>query len=160
MKVGGPLFAVRDMKRALEFYKRVLGLEVVNDFGANVTLDGGLSLQTLDTWASFLGKLPGDIHFGGDDAELYMEAEDFDAFLKALQGFPEAEQVHPPLEHRWGQRVVRLYDPDRHIIEVGESMAKVCCRFLDSGLSEEGVARRMDVTVEYVRAQLKQAKQA
>lgn len=159
MKVGGPLFAVRDLKRSLEFYKRVLGLEPVNDFGANVELTGGLSLQTLDTWAAFLEKPAAEIRFGGDDAELYMEAEDFDVFLKTLQDFPEAELVHPPLEHRWGQRVVRLYDPDRHIIEVGESMAKVCRRFLDSGLSEEGVARRMDVTVEYVRAQLKQEKQ-
>lgn len=157
MKVGGPLFAVRDMKKSLEFYRGVLGLEVVNDFGANVELTGGLSLQTLDTWASFLGKPPADIRFGGDDVELYIEAEDFDAFLKTLQDFPEAELVHPPLEHRWGQRVVRLYDPDRHIIEVGESMAKVCRRFLDGGLSEEGVARRMDVSVEYVRGQLKKA---
>ena len=53
--------------------------------------------------------------------------------------------------------MVRLYDPDRHIIEVGEAMTRVCRRFLDSGLTEEGVARRMDVSVEYVRAQLKQA---
>lgn len=157
MKVGGPLFAVRDLKRSLAFYQNILGLEVVNDFGANVELTGGLALQTLDSWAGFLGEAPEDIRFGGADAELYFETEDFDAFLKALQDFPEVELVHPTLEHRWGQRVVRLYDPDRHILEVGESMARVCRRFLDSGLSEEGVARRMDVTVEYVRAQLKQA---
>ena len=65
------------------------------------------------------------------------------------------ELVHAPLEHRWGQRVVRLYDPDRHVIEVGEAMSDVCRRFRDSGLDEEGIARRMDVPVEYVREQLK-----
>ena len=29
--------------------------------------------------------------------------------------------VHPVKEHSWGQRVVRFYDPDCHIIEVGEN---------------------------------------
>lgn len=155
MKMQNILFAVGNLEKSLDFYRQVLGLEIANNFGANVVLTGGLSLQTLDTWAAFLGKTPGDIRFGGDDAEIYFETEDFDAFLKTLEEFPEVELVRPPLEHGWGQRVVRLYDPDHHIIEVGESMARVCCRFLDSGLNEEGIARRMDVSVEYVREQLK-----
>ena len=145
MKPGGPLFAVRDMKTSLEFYRDVLGLEGVNDFGANVVLTGGLSLQTLETWADFLDKAPEDIRFGGDDAEMYYVAEDFDAFLGTMKAHPAVELVHPPLEHRWGQLSVRLYDP-----------AVVCRRFRDSGLNEEGIARRMDVSVEFVREQLKQ----
>ena len=153
LKVGGPLFAVRDLKASLEFYQNVLGLEVVNDFGANVVLTGGLSLQTLDTWAVFLGKA--DVRFGGDDAEMYYETDDFDGFLETLCHHPEAELVHPPVEHRWGQRAVRLYDPGRHIIEVGESLAQVAKRFRDSGLNEEGVARRMDISLEYAKELLK-----
>jgi len=60
--------------------------------------------------------------------------------------------VHPVLEHRWGQRVVRFYDPDRHIIEVGENIKVVTRRFLDSGMKEEEVAERMDVPLEFVRS--------
>ena len=156
MKPGGPLFAVRDMTASLEFYRDVLGLEVVNDFGANVVLTGGLSLQTLETWADFLVKAPEDIRFGGDDAEMYYVAEDFDAFLGTLKAHPAVDLVRPPLEHRWGQRAVRLYDPDRHIIEVGESLAKVAKRFRDGGLNEEGVARRMDISLEYAKKLLKE----
>ena len=155
MKPGGPLFAVRDMKTSLEFYRDVLGLEVVNDFGANVVLTGGLSLQTLETWAQFLDKAPDDIRFRGNDAEMYYVADDFDAFLTILKDHPEADLVRPPVEHRWGQRAVRLYDPDGHIIEVGESLSKVAKRFRDSGLHEEGVARRMDISLEYARELLK-----
>ncbi|WP_298017452.1 VOC family protein [uncultured Dysosmobacter sp.] len=155
LKAGGTLFAVRDLKESLTFYRDVLGMEIVNDFGANVVLSGGLSLQTLESWAGFLGKQMEAVRFGGNDAELYYEADDFDAFLKILEQRPEVELVHPAQEHGWGQRAVRLYDPDRHIIEVGESMAKVARRFFDSGLSEEGVARRMDVSLEYVRELLK-----
>ena len=95
LKAGGPLFAVRDMKASLRFYQDVLGLAVVQDFGANVVLTGGLSLQTLETWGQFLQKAHNDIRFGGNDAEMYYVAEDFDAFLTDLKGHPEVELVHP-----------------------------------------------------------------
>ena len=155
LTAGGPLFAVRDMKASLDFYQTVLGLEVVHDFGANVVLTGGLSLQTLESWADFLGKAPERIRFGGDDAEMYYVADDFDDFLAVLKDRPDVELVHPPVEHRWGQRAVRLYDPDLHILEVGESLAKVAKRFRDGGLNEEGVARRMDISLEYAKKLLK-----
>lgn len=155
LKAGGPLFAVREMERSLAFYRNVLGLEVVNDFGANVALTGGLSLQTLETWAGFLDKSAEDIRFGGNDAEMYYVADDFDAFLGVLKDHPEVKLVRPPVEHRWGQRAVRLYDPDGHIIEVGESLNKVAKRFRDSGLNEEGVARRMEISLEYAGKLLK-----
>ena len=155
LTAGGPLFAVRDMKVSLAFYQTVLGLEVVHDFGANVVLTGGLSLQTLESWADFLGKAPDHIGFGGNDAEMYYVADDFDDFLAVLKDHPEIELVHPPVEHRWGQRAVRLYDPDRHILEVGESLAKVAKHFRDSGLNEEGVARRIDISLDYARELMK-----
>ena len=155
LTAGGPLFAVRNMKASLDFYQKILGLEVLNDFGANVVLTGGLSLQTLETWADFLGKAPDHIGFGGNDAEMYYVADDFDDFLGVLKDHPGIELVRSPVEHRWGQRAVRLYDPDHHIIEVGESLAKVAKRFRDGGLNEEGVARRMDISLEYARELLK-----
>lgn len=65
------------------------------------------------------------------------------------------DYVHPVREHAWGQRVVRLYDPDRHIIEVGESLKAVCRRFLDSGLTPEQTAARMDVPLKFVRGCLR-----
>lgn len=50
MKFKNPLLAVKDMPASIDFYKRVLGLCVIMDFGANVTLTGGVCLQTLDSW--------------------------------------------------------------------------------------------------------------
>lgn len=151
MELKNPLLAVADMERSLAFYETVLGLRVVLDFGASKTLTGGLCLQTLDTWRSFLGT--DQVAFGGNDAEIYFEEDRFDAFAERLSTLP-IQYVHPVKEHRWGQRVVRFYDPDRHIIEVGENMAAVCRRFLDSGLTPEQTAERMDVSLEYVRERL------
>ena len=152
MKFQNPLLVVTDMEASKNFYKDVLGLDVILDFGANVTLTGGLCLQTKETWMEFIDAKEEDIIFGGKNAELYFEEDDFDAFAEKLKGLDEIVYVHPVIEHRWGQRVVRFYDPDRHIIEVGENMKIVCRRFLDSGMTEEEVAERMDVPLKFVNA--------
>jgi len=141
------LLVVTDMDKTVAFYKNVLGLEVVLDFGANKTLTGGLALQTLETYRAFIGT--DDISFGGNDFELYFEEDDFDTFAEKLRAC-DVQYVHPVKEHPWGQRVVRFYDPDRHIIEVGENMKAVCRRFIDSGMTPEQTAARMDVPVAYV----------
>ena len=137
MKLKNPMLVVTDIDRSVEFYKKVFGLHIIMDFGANKTLTGGLALQTAETYKEFIGA--SDISFGGNNFELYFEEYDI-------------EYVHPIMEHSWGQRVVRFYDPDKHIIEVGESMKVVCKRFLDSGMTPEQVAKRMDVPMKFVNA--------
>ncbi|MBS6464775.1 MAG: hypothetical protein KH436_07575 [Firmicutes bacterium] len=94
------------------------------------------------------------VSFGGNQFELYFEADDFDAFIKKLRK-RRIEYVHPVKEHSWGQRVVRFYDPDRHIIEVGERMESVCRRFIAGGLMPEQTATRMDVPLDYVNRLIK-----
>jgi catechol 2,3-dioxygenase-like lactoylglutathione lyase family enzyme len=133
------------MERSRRFYCDLLGLEVTDDFGANVTLSDCLALQTMESWAAFLEKPRAEVVPGGNAAELYFEEGDMDGFLKKLAAYPGMEYVHPPIEHSWGQRVVRFYDPDRHMIEVGEEMPAVTRRFRDSGMTPEQIAVRMDV---------------
>ena len=41
----------------------------------------------------------------------------------------------------------RFYDPDGHLIEVGESMKMVIKRFLDRGMTMEEIAEKMDASV-------------
>ena len=149
MKFKNPLLVVTDMDKSVEFYKKVPGLHVVMDFGANKTLTGGLCLQTLETWRELTGV--DEISFGGRDTELYFEEDDFDKFSEKLEKF-DLGYVHPIKEHAWGQRVVRFYDPDWHVIEVGENMKVVCKRFLDSGMTPEQVAARMEVPIKFVKA--------
>ena len=141
------MLVVTDMDRSIAFYQRVLGLDVILDFGANKTLTGGLALQTADSFKEFIGSEA--ISFGGNNAEMYFEEDDFDGFAEKLSA-SGVEYVHPVKEHSWGQRVVRFYDPDNHIIEVGENMVVVCRRFLANGMTPEQVAKRMDVPLSYV----------
>lgn len=149
MEFKNTLLVTADMEKAVAFYEAVLGLEVILDFGANKTLTGGLCLQTGESYREFIGGQA--IAYGGKDFELYFEEDDFGAFADKLSNLAVA-YVHPVIEHRWGQRVVRFFDPDGHIIEVGENMKSVVRRFLDSGMTAEAVAARMDVPLSYVEA--------
>ena len=152
MKFKNPLLAVSDMDKSVEFYKNVLGLRVITDFGANKTLTGGLCLQTIETWEDFIGT--DKVVFGNNSFEIYFEEDDFDKFAERLKNC-SIEYVHPVNEHSWGQRVVRFYDPDKHIIEVGENIKMVCKRFLNRGMTPEQVAERMDVPIKFVNTCIK-----
>ena len=154
MKYICTLIAVQNMEKSKQFYHDVLGLEVVADFGANAVLTGGLALQTIDTWIEFIQNPADGIVLKNNACELYFETDDMASFIEKLAGIKDIEYVHPILEHSWGQRVVRFYDPDNHIIEVGEDMDMVIRRFIGSGLSVEETAARMDVPVDYITRRL------
>jgi catechol 2,3-dioxygenase-like lactoylglutathione lyase family enzyme len=150
MKYTCTCIAVGDMEKSKAFYKNVLGLNVEVDFGANVTLTGGLALQTLSSWQQWFinGR---EVTFRGLSGELVFETEDFDAFEAKLAG---VELIHPPVEQPWGQRVVRFYDPDGHMIEVGEAMSTLVKRLVDSGMSIAETAARIGTGEDYVRGLL------
>jgi Lactoylglutathione lyase and related lyases len=152
MKYASTLIAVRDMEKSRQFYHSILGLDIISDFGANVALTGGISLQTVDTWKDFIHKRSEEIVFQNNAVELYFEEDDIDAFVSKLSAVEDLEYVHPLFEHPWGQRVVRFYDPDKHIIEVGENMVMVVRKFIGGGLSVQETASRMDVPADYVRS--------
>ena len=147
MKYVCALIAVSHMENSKRFYRDTLGLGVVADFGANVTLEGGIALQTLDSWKTFIHT--DNVVLPNNAGELYFEEDDLDAFCARLKTL-DIRYVHRLQEHSWGQRVVRFYDPDGHIIEVGENIEKVVLRFVTSGLSASQTAKRMDVPLEYV----------
>jgi catechol 2,3-dioxygenase-like lactoylglutathione lyase family enzyme len=150
MKYTGVCIAVRDMEKSKAFYKNIFGLNVELDFGANVVLTSGLSLQTLSSWCEwFIGGR--EAAFRGLSSELCFETEDFGAFEEKLAGL---ELIHPPMEQPWGQRVVRFYDPDGHMIEVGEAMGSLVKRLMNSGMSIVETAARIGAGEDYVRGLL------
>ena len=149
MQYKGPMLVVNDIDKSVEFYENILGMSVILDFGANKTLTGGLALQTAETYRDFIDGRA--LCFGGNDFELYFEEDDIDSFIQRLKIF-KIEFVHPVKEHSWGQRVVRFYDPDKHIVEVGENLKSVCRRFLESGMTPEQTAERMDVPLNFVNS--------
>ena len=80
--------------------------------------------------------------------ELCFEEQDFDGFLNKLKKYPNIECLGEVIEHSWGQRVIRFYDLDGHLIEVGEDMKIVIKRFFASGMTMKEVSVKMDVSIE------------
>ncbi len=148
MKYTCTLISVADISAARKFYEDLFGLEVSQDYGRNITFTCGLALQQNFDW---LVGIPKEcVLKKSNNAELVFEEQDFDGFLNRLKECPDIEYLGKVIEHSWGQRVIRFYDLDRHLIEVGEDMKMVVNRFLDSGMTMEEVSVRMDVSVEYL----------
>lgn len=146
MKYVCALISVSDINAAKKFYEDLFGLEVYQDYGKNVAFSCGLALQQDFDWLVDLPKEK--ILSKSNNAEIVFEEQDFDGFLKKLKEYPDIEYLGDVIEHSWGQRVIRFYDLDSHIVEVGEDMKMVVKRFLASGMTMEEVSTRMDVSVE------------
>lgn len=151
MNFKGSLVAVQDIEKAKEFYQAVLGLEVMVDAGVHVQLTGGVFLQTVDTWADFIHKKEDEVILENNASELYFEVDDMDDFIKLLDSRSDIDYLHPVVEHSWGQRAVRIYDLDKHIIEVAEDIVMVVKRFIDSGMTIEETAERTGVEPKYIQ---------
>lgn len=120
MRLKNILITVRDMQKSIAFYQQLFGLTVVSDNDGNVILSEGLVLQDRAVWEQFLGKkaVP-----QSNASELYFEESDLEAFANKLERYEEPiTYVNRWMEHSWGQKVIRFYDPDGNLIEVGTPM--------------------------------------
>lgn len=151
MKFKCPLIVVNNIDIAREFYEKVLNQKVKYDFGENVTYEGDFSIQLKSHFANMITINQDDITIKSNNFELYFEEENIESFIERLKDANGIKYIHGLIEHPWGQRVIRFYDPDMHIIEVGESMESVAKRFLNQGLSVEETAKRTQHPIEFVR---------
>ena len=120
MKLKNILIVVKDIERSKEFYRELFGLELILDNDGNMILTEGLVLQEKSIWEAFLQR---DIIAKNNSCELYFEEPDLEGFVEKLEAYyPEVEYVNKLMTHSWGQKVVRFYDPDGNLIEVGTPM--------------------------------------
>ncbi len=152
MKFHCAMLVVNDIQKSRRFYEEILGQKVILDFGENITFEGSFALQQKDLWLNFIHCSKHEVLQDSKNFELYFEEDDFDRFLHRLYKRPEITCLGEVKEYPWGQRVIRFYDPDYHIIEVGESMAVVVKRFLRQGLSVAETAARSQYPTEFVLA--------
>ena len=117
MQLRNVLIVVSDIEKSKRFYTQLFGLQVLADFGSNIILSEGLVLQEKEAWETLLGTSAG---FGGNQSELYFEENAMEAFVERLYSYEETVSIVNELQdqERW---VIRIYDPDKHLIEGAES---------------------------------------
>lgn len=117
MKLKNVLIVVKDIEKSKQFYHNLFGLNMVLDNDGNMILTEGLVLQEEKIWKSFLGK---EIIPKSNSCELYFEERDIEAFVQKLEKlYPSVQYVNRLMTDSWGQKVVRFYDLDGNLIEVG-----------------------------------------
>ena len=120
MKLKNVLIVVKDIEKSRKFYHDLFGIDLVLDNDGNMILTEGLVLQDEKIWKSFLDR---DIVPKSNSCELYFEEQDIESFVEKLEKrYPDVEYVNRLMTHSWGQRVIRFYDLDGNLIEVGTPM--------------------------------------
>ena len=117
MKLKNVLIVVKDIEKAKQFYQDLFGLETVLDNEGNMILTEGLVLQDERIWKNFLKR---DIIPRNNSCEIYFEERDIESFVQKLERlYPSIQYVNKLMTHSWGQKVIRFYDLDGNLIEVG-----------------------------------------
>lgn len=120
MRLRNVLIVVKDIEKSRKFYYDLFGLDKVLDNDGNMILTEGLVLQDEKIWNSFFKK---EIIPESNSCELYFEESDIEAFVEKLEKlYPDIKYVNKLMTHSWGQKVVRFYDLDGNLIEVGTPM--------------------------------------
>ena len=153
MKFHSPLVVVENIERAKAFYENVLGQKLLYDFGENIVFEGEFSLHLRTHFEKLTGAVCAP-QGSGQDFELYFDEENFDELAAKIKGEPSVRLLHDVVEHPWGQRTIRFFDPDGHLIEVGEQMESVVRRFFDQGLSPAEIVVRSQHPMEFVEKAL------
>lgn len=122
MRLRNVLIVVKDIEKSRKFYYDLFGLDMILDNDGNMILTEGLVLQDTKIWKQFLGR---EVVPESNACELYFEEKDIEGFVKKLEElYPDIQYVNRLMTHSWGQKVVRFYDLDGNLIEVGTPMGE------------------------------------
>ncbi|WP_018012882.1 VOC family protein (plasmid) [Sinorhizobium medicae] len=120
MRFINPIPFVRDISRSKEFYRDILGIKVLKDFGDFVLFETGFAIHAGSSLERTVWRKASksEESYGRRNLLLYFEHDDVEAAFENIAR--HVELIHPIERQAWGQRVFRFYDPDGHAIEVGE----------------------------------------
>ncbi len=162
LKYSGALIAVQDMAVSRHFYEELLGQKVKFDFGADVAFEGDFSLHLKSHFQTLLGdadRYPMLASGRKNDGELFFETDEMEVVYQKLSR-AQVEFIHGIREQPWGQRVMRLYDPDGFIVEIGETMKSVVRRFHTQGMSAQQVSAKTSMPLDFVERVIRESSAA
>jgi catechol 2,3-dioxygenase-like lactoylglutathione lyase family enzyme len=148
IKFESSVLFVADIHASRAFYENILMQKVIADFGENVGFEGGFSIfHRPYAHQVIFGK---EKEFGWNNLELYFESDEIEEAVQRLEE-NGINFVHSIMEQPWGQKVVRFYDPDGHIVEIGEPLSALVKRLKKSGLAEDQIVEKTGLSAAEVK---------
>ena len=148
MKYVCSQIVVDDVQKSTTFYCDIMGQKVAFDFGENVLFEGGFAIHDREHYSELIEKQSAG-RCQSKDFELYFETDDLARVNQELKE-RNFEFVHEMQDQPWCQRVLRFYDPDGHIVEVGETMQAVVVRQYKKGMSIETIHAETCMPVKFI----------
>jgi catechol 2,3-dioxygenase-like lactoylglutathione lyase family enzyme len=143
MKYICPLVTVSDIKQSRNFYENLLNQKVKFDFGENITFHGDFAIHLQSHFEMLIDNKK--VTYGGNNFEF----DDIEQIVRTLKD-NNVLFVHGIREQPWRQKVVRFYDPDKNMIEIGESMEHLALRLKNEGLSMEQISKTTNMPIDFV----------
>jgi catechol 2,3-dioxygenase-like lactoylglutathione lyase family enzyme len=151
---------VSNIENSKMFYTQILKQKITLDLGLNVAFENGLAIwEKKYAHTMIFGLKHQDINSNPqslqEESEYYFETDDIEMFYDYLKS-EKVVFVHPLIEQPWKQRVFRFYDPDHHIIEIGEPMPKVVIRLAKQNNTAEEIAKLISMPLPFINFVLSQ----
>ncbi len=156
MKYVCSLIVVDNIDKSRILYEKLLGCNVISDFGENVAFEGSFAIHKKDHFQALIGNKP--VLGRSNSCELYFEDDEILKTEKIIEenGF---EFIHKIREQPWKQRVMRFYDYDKNIIEIGESMEYVAYRLSIENNSIEEISKITDLPIQIINKAINEYKE-
>lgn len=120
------VLVVEDVDRSVRFYCDLLGLPLAHRSGPFAQLATGVTRVALYERAAMATTLGRDLLPASADApgfELGFKVDDCDAAYDELV-IAGATRDTPPTDRPWGQRTAYVRDPDGHLVELAQDLAR------------------------------------
>lgn len=147
MKFICPLITVENIERSKRFYIDILNQEIEADFGENVSFKNSFAIHLRSHYEKLINNKA--ILSKSNNFELYFEEDNLEGVVQKLTKH-QVEFVHALREEPWKQRVVRFYDPDYNIIEIGESLENLIYRLYNENKTPEEISTLTYLSEEYI----------
>lgn len=147
-----PIIVVSNIEKSRKFYEEILCQRIIFDHGENIIFDH-FSIHLKNHYQNLIdGK---EIKDNCNNFELYFECDEIETIVAQLKEH-NVQLIHNIREQNWKQRVVRFYDPDNNIIEVGEPMEEVAMRLHKEGYSVFDISKMIQMSEVFVKQSIKQ----
>jgi catechol 2,3-dioxygenase-like lactoylglutathione lyase family enzyme len=151
LKFNSSVVFVRDINVSKSFYIQLLKQEIELDFGTNIAFKSGISLWQVSQTHVIGQEL--NTTSNNNRFELYFESDQIENEFEELKRH-EVKFLHEIKEEPWGQQTMRFFDPDGHLVEIGEPMEVFVRNMQKKGLTAKQITTKSGISIETINSVL------